>query len=68
MCVYLLCEDVFLRLECMSMLQSFVTTGLSITSVLQGAAFLLQTHHLVFTHTTQVPVQLAHRQTDELLV
>lgn len=67
-CVYLLCEDVFLRLKCMPVLEAFVSARLSIASVLQSATFLLQTHHLVFAHATQVPVQLAHRQTHELLV
>lgn len=59
-CVYLLREDVFLRLECMPVLQSLVPAGLSVASVLQRAALLLQTHHLVFAHAAQVPVQLAH--------
>lgn len=66
--VYLLCENMFLGLERVPVLESFVTAGLGVTSILQRPSFLFQTDHLVFAHSTQMSVQLSHWQTYQLLI
>lgn len=58
--VYLLCEDMLLRLQSVAVLQALVATRLGIASVLQRAPFLLQADHLVLAHSAQVSVQLTH--------
>lgn len=64
----LLCQDVFLGLERVPVLETFVAAGLRVSAVLQRPSFLLQADHLVFADPTQMSVQLAHRQTHQLLV
>lgn len=66
--VYLLCENVFLGLKRVPMLESFVTAGLGVTTILQRPSFLFQTDHLIFAHSTQMSVQLSHRQTYQLFI
>lgn len=66
--VYLLCENVFLRLKRVPVLESFVTAGLGVTAVLQRPSFLFQTDHLIFAYPTQISVQLSHWQTYQLLI
>lgn len=58
----------FLRLKGVAVLQALVAAGLGIAAVLERASLLLQAHHLVFAHSTQVSVQLAHGQAHQLFV
>lgn len=67
-CAHLLREHVFLRLQSVAVLEALVAAGLSVAAVLERAAFLLQADHLVFAHSTQVSVELPHREADQLLV
>lgn len=54
-------QDVFL-------LDALVAAGLCVTSVFQGPALLLQTHHFVFAEASEEPIELPDWHGNELVV
>lgn len=61
-------KTALLVLQNVFLLHAFVATGLCITPVLEGPAFLLQADHIVFSQASEVTIELPHRHGHELVV
>lgn len=66
--LHLALQGALLGLQHVPLLDAFETAGLRVAAVLQGASLLFQADHLLFAEAPQLPVQLAHRHADQLLV
>lgn len=66
--LHLTLQGALLGLKHVPLLHTLIAAGLRIAPVLQGAPLLLQADDLLFAEAPQLPVQLPHRHTDQLLV
>lgn len=66
--LHLVLQGALLGLQHVPLLDTLEAAGLRVAPVLQGAPLLLQADHLLLAEAPQLPVQLAHRHADQLLV